>query len=203
MFLRHFLSYTVPKVILGILLTTGGLRAAPYFGETFSYQQPDGETFQVRLYGDEFFAYQETEDGYLITRDPKTGFFCYAKVTPDGSKLLSTGVRVGRAKPAGLQIKQRFAEGVAMSASLANRNLLEKDEKGRRNVGKKLVLEPSGEIRSVSSDGDSGVTIAPAPPPAPTLNKRVGLVLLVSFPDRPGDITKTVADIDNYCNAET
>ncbi len=77
--------------------------AAPHFGEEeFTYQQPDGESFQVRLYGDEFFAYVEKVDGFLVIRDPNNGLFCYAKVTPDGSDIISTGVRVGQAKPAGL-----------------------------------------------------------------------------------------------------
>lgn len=198
-----------------VAIISGRLLAAPYFGESFTYRQPDGEEFEVRLFGDEFFAYQETADGYLVIRDLQSGFFCYAKVTPDGAGMVSTGVRVGQAKPAGLDPKQRLGKGMAMMQSLGNRNRLGVDEKGRSNPGKKLVPANEGEIMNVPSDGTSTQpapapgdeadpgTPQPAPPSSTTLNNRVGLVLLASFPDRPGDVTKTVADIDNYCNAET
>lgn len=206
-------------ILLG--LATFVALAAPYNGEeSFTYRQPDGETFQVHLFGDEFFAYQETIDGYLVIRDPNSGIFCYAKVTPDGSEIISTGVRVGQAKPAGLTQKQRLAKNMAMQKSLGNRNLLGVDEKGRRNHGKKLIKGKNGNILNVAEadapvrpeggdepapDGSSTEPppVAPAPPVAPTVNKRVGLVLLASFPDRPGDVTKTVANVDDYCNAET
>lgn len=203
------------QAALAFLFTSTGLLAAPYFGEAFTYRQPDGETFQVHLYGDEFFAYQETVDGYLVVHDPNNGLFCYAKVTPDGSDIISTGVRVGQAKPAGIKSKQRLGPDMAMKKSLGNRNLLGVDERGRRNPGKKLKAGKGREILNVpivevspqAAPADASITgtdpiALPAPPAGPTLNQRVGLVLLASFPDLPGDVTKTVADIDDYCNAE-
>lgn len=90
---------------------TAVVTAAALNGEKlFTYTQPNGETFKVRLWGDEFFAYQETEDGYLVVRDPRKGFFCYAQVLPDGSDIVSTDVNVGHPKPAGLMPKQRLAK---------------------------------------------------------------------------------------------
>jgi M6 family metalloprotease-like protein len=38
------------------------------------------------------------------------------------------------------------------------------------------------------------------PPSATTTGTRVGLVLMAQFPDRPGDVTITPADIDAFCN---
>ena len=199
------------KALLVFSFSTGMLLAAPLSGESFTYNQPDGQTFKVNLFGDEFFAYQETEDGYLIIRDKDNGSFCYAQVTPDGASIISTGVKVGQPKPLGLKPKQRLAAGMAMMKSLPNRNSLKVNEKGQSNYKKKLVSNERGEISNVSraqasepqepaSEDDE--SIRSAPPSSPTLNNRVGLVLLASFPDRPGDVTKTVADIDNYCNAE-
>ncbi|MCH7226945.1 M6 family metalloprotease domain-containing protein [Haloferula sp. A504] len=198
-------------LILTVFIASQGVHAAPYDGEAFTYRQPDGEAFQVRLYGDEFFAYQQTDDGHLVIRDPESGFFCYAEVTPDGTRLVSTGVRVGANKPPGLQPGQRLAAGKAMSLSLENRNLLRVDAKGRPNPGKKLIEKADGKILSVAAEGGDPAPapgggeppVAPAPPSSPTIDQRVGLVLLASFPDRPGDVTKTVAEIDDYCNAET
>jgi hypothetical protein len=38
------------------------------------------------------------------------------------------------------------------------------------------------------------------PPSAATTRTRVGLVLMAQFPDRPGDVTITPAEIDDFCN---
>jgi len=34
-----------------------------------TWKQPDGTEFTARLWGDEFFSWMETNDGYRITRD--------------------------------------------------------------------------------------------------------------------------------------
>jgi M6 family metalloprotease-like protein len=217
------------KFCFVLFLFAGGTAAvaAPYSGETFTYSQPNGETFKVRLWGDEFFAYQETEDGYLVVRDPHKGFYCYAQVLPDGSDIISTGVRVGHAKPAGLKPKQRLAKGKAFEKSLGRRALLGADERGRRvfpdlkgaSKGQTLAGVTSSDTNTTlavqqsllyapapTGDGTTGVeppTIQPAPPANPTVATRKGLVLLASFPDAQGEITKTPTQIANYFNAQT
>lgn len=143
----------------------------------------------VRIYGDEFFAYQETEDGYLVTRDPRSGFFCYAKLTPDGRDLISTGVRIGKRPPAGLKPKARLAPGAAIAKGKKLRELLYRTEDGRidherlkqldietrKKAGKPLppaeaAPTPSSETEedasiqySPSPNGESGTYHAPAP----------------------------------------
>lgn len=203
--------------------------AAPYHGKTFTYGQPDGELFTVRLWGDEFFVYEETEDGYLITRDEKTGEYCYARVIKNGTEIVSTGVRVGQAKPRGLKPGQRLAPGVAMKKSQPRREALGVDDKGRlkaelrkeflknglenkRALQRKLGKQPD----APDEDGanEDGAHYAPgdpnslatgdeaiyAPPSNPSLGARRGLVLLAAFPDRPEDVIKTPQDIDRFFN---
>lgn len=192
--LRHR-AVSLRCVLAVVLLAAAGMSvAAPYTGERFTYRQPDGETFSVRLWGDEFFAYQETDDGFLVVRDPKKGFFCYAKVTPGGGDIVSTGVRVGRAKPPGLRRKGRLAPGAAFAKSRRNRDKLGFDDSGRMLPlpGEQVTPAPSVE------SGDPGfVTLATT---SPTTGTRVGLVLLASFPDRQGDISIPRSEVDAYCN---
>ena len=86
------LSILTITLFLGISTT---LYAAPYIGQqTFTYHQPDGSKLSVKLYGDEFFVYQRTLDGREIVKDPKTGFFCYARLSADGKLFVSTGIPV-------------------------------------------------------------------------------------------------------------
>jgi len=47
------------KALLVFSFSTGMLLAAPLSGESFTYNQPDGQTFKVNLFGDEFFAYKK------------------------------------------------------------------------------------------------------------------------------------------------
>ncbi|NQT91726.1 MAG: hypothetical protein HQ559_03120, partial [Lentisphaerae bacterium] len=81
----HLRCVLVMAFVFGILASS--VLAAPYEGKRFTYHQPDGSTFTVRLWGDEFFAYQETENGYLVKRDPKSGAFRYAATTKNGFYL--------------------------------------------------------------------------------------------------------------------
>ncbi len=51
--------------------------------------------------GDERLHGWETADGCTIVRDPRTGFWCYARKDENGN-LVSTGVRADEAPPAGV-----------------------------------------------------------------------------------------------------
>ena len=55
-------------------------KAIPAYPFPVKVIQPDGTEISIKLNGDEFFHYQTTLDGYLITRD-KDGFFKYGKLS--------------------------------------------------------------------------------------------------------------------------
>jgi len=173
--------------------------AEPYFGEEFTYYQPDGSSFQVRLCGDEFYAVAETLSGQVVIRDPATGYFCYAALNKDSTDYISTGENAGTMAdlaatrsagqsslpPSGL----RLAKSAEAQKHAAGRSRLNADSKGR------TIIQPEAGLDTLSDGG-----IASAPPSAPTVGKRVGLVLLVEFPDHPGDVTISQAEVDAYCN---
>ncbi|HEX5791418.1 MAG TPA: hypothetical protein VFY13_09690, partial [Luteolibacter sp.] len=217
---RHRLGSS-PLIVLCLGALCCLLHAAPYQGESFTYRQPDGEAFSVKLFGDEFFAYEETQQGHLIVRDPKNGEFCYAEVVDNGTNIVSTGVRVGHPVPNGLKPKQRLTPAAVMAHSRVRREMFGVDDEGRVTGPLRDVIFRKRAKRAPdqqAGEADADISFAPAPDgqamPAPdaasvqeaplipvTVNKRVGLVLMAFFPDRPGDKTKTREQIDTYCNA--
>ncbi|MDO4726710.1 MAG: hypothetical protein Q4A56_05765 [Porphyromonadaceae bacterium] len=44
-----------------------------------TFTQPNGDTIEVRLFGDERQHYYTTLDGYVIVKDAN-GYFCYGKI---------------------------------------------------------------------------------------------------------------------------
>ena len=76
----------------------------PYVGREFTFTNPDGTLVRVRGYGNQFAAVFETLDGFTVAKDPQTGFYHYAYLSPDGTRLEPTGPRVGTVEPAALDL---------------------------------------------------------------------------------------------------
>src|SRR6185503_5660481 len=91
----------------------------PFVNERFTFTNPDGSTIEVIGTGNQFFAHFETADGFTVVKDPQSGFYTYAEISNDNSRLLpvKNGI-VGQADPGSLNLKKH----VRVSASAA-RNL--------------------------------------------------------------------------------
>ncbi len=59
----------------------------PFYGEKFTFTQPDGSQLEVRGWGDQHNAVFETLDGYTVVQNPNTGYFEYATLTDDAEDL--------------------------------------------------------------------------------------------------------------------
>ena len=70
-----------------MMLLYPSLWSVPAYRKPITVTQPDGSTITVRLYGDEYFSYRTTADGYLLTEDAK-GYLDYAKI--DNNGLITT-----------------------------------------------------------------------------------------------------------------
>ncbi len=71
------------------------------FGEILNFSQENGSEVRLRVYGDEFYARHETEDGYTVIYDESLGKFTYA-ILKDG-RFVSSGVDVSQRPPPGLE----------------------------------------------------------------------------------------------------
>ena len=179
-------------------------RAVPYLGiGTYTYHQPDGSTLEVKLYGDEFFAYQRTVDGQEVTLDGQTGFWCYASLASDGRSFVSTGIPVVTSKPGAMAENRVLALAAGVAAPdqelpadvvLA---MVRAAQAEHRVDGRGVPLSPeTGAARQSDAAG-----VAPGPPSRSTLGTYVSLCILVDFPDQAGAITPT--EVDNFCNQPT
>ena len=66
----------------------------PFAGKTFTFTNPDGSTFEVRGWGDQYYAVFETLDGYTVVKDPATGYYQYAVLSDDKNSLVPSGTRM-------------------------------------------------------------------------------------------------------------
>ena len=139
----------------------------PVFGELFFHRQPDGTYVEGRIWGDEFYRVVESLDGYTLARDPKSGAACYARLSPDGNELVSTGVPVEPMLPAGLDIERHIRINPAAA---------------RAKVVMARAYAARGEAEVLAGLGRG------AQPDPPSSGDVQGIVLLVDFSDDPGTI---------------
>jgi len=168
--------------------------SSPFYGEEFTFTQPDGQKIEVRGWGDQHYAVFEDLDGFTIVQDPVTGFYEYATVSDDGDELEPTGVQVGSVDPRrvdlteGLRISPAAAKAKAeMSAGLPP------SSKSRWEVRRERA---TAALRAATLAPE----VSPAPPQRETVGTYVGLCLLVQFPDVPATISRE--DVDAFCNRQ-
>ena len=78
-------------LIAGLALTSFSSWAVPAKRDLRTVTQPDGSTLQVRRVGDESSHFIITSDGMLLSQNPVSGAYEYARITT-GGMLVSTGV---------------------------------------------------------------------------------------------------------------
>ncbi|MHC4906251.1 MAG: M6 family metalloprotease domain-containing protein [Planctomycetota bacterium] len=173
------------------------VQAAPHWGDMIEVAQPDGVSVSIKVWGDEFYIRAESLDGYTLTRDPQTGFICYADVDNEG-EFISTGIVYTGEALSELRSKNAWAQqrgqGLKKGLKLARTKRIEK-----ANINRALlkVNQPGHVVPTpdyVASDTGAPVSAAAAPLAGDIL----GLTLLIQFPDETGTISQS--EIDNYCN---
>ena len=97
---------------LGITLVAGlPLGAALLSNVPQTLVQPDGQVLHCYASGDEFYHWLHDENGYVITKDPNTGYFVYmAKIN---NQLMPTGCIPGRVDPRASNLQK----GIGISKS--------------------------------------------------------------------------------------
>ena len=162
----------------------------PFINERFTFTNPDGSTVEVIGSGNQFFAHFETDDGYTVVKDPQSGFYTYAEISNDNSRLLPVNnAIVGKVDPKSLKLKKHVrvsasvAKGMARASELAQdvvpRWKQRREEKKSLRQSKNLALRPD--------------VLA-----APTTGNYVGLCILVEFPDVPQTINRQ--EVIDFCN---
>jgi len=182
------------------VMTTLSSYAAP-FDRTWTIKQPDGTAIQVHGKGDDFYADVEF-NGYTVLFDPATSFHVYAQRT-DAGTLVPTGLVAGRDNPASLNLLKHIRPDKEVQKQLYKKRFERWDKdtqnskrwKARKDRTAELLSSASSVAAAPNPDGPS-----PAPPSWATVGNKVGLCLLVDFPDDPATIAQ--AQIDAFCNGD-
>ncbi|MEX2233623.1 MAG: M6 family metalloprotease domain-containing protein [Cyclobacteriaceae bacterium] len=158
-------------------------------GEQFTFTQPNGEKFEVRLWGNQYYATIETLDGYTIAQDPQTRYYHYAS-EQEGELIPS----------------DKVVTGTSIEANIAEKHLRNRIEVSKSLVYQRPGLAPGNsrwrqrrEEAKIEST-KSAITMAPAPPLRQPIGDYIGLCLLIEFPDVRATIPRD--EIDLYCNEQ-
>ncbi len=174
--------FTSAILLLLFAVSAADAVAAPFFGKKCELRQPDGSFVSAKAWGDEYHQTFEDLDGHTLTRDPVSGFICFAALSKDRAEFLSTGVVAN-------------APGAKPPMDVTPHLRLSKEGTARQAEAVKRRLKDGGRFRAVAA--------APAgePRPAPPSTGSVkGLCLVIDFPDRKGTIP--VATVDDFCNKQ-
>ncbi len=74
------------------------------FGELLTLSQEKGPDVRLRVYGDEFYARYETEEGYSVIYDQDLGRFVYALLQE--GRFVSSGMDLDHPAPSGISPHQ-------------------------------------------------------------------------------------------------
>lgn len=162
----------------------------PFYGEEFTFTQPDGTPFKVRGWGDQHYAVFETLDGYTVVEDPATGFYHYASSDAHLDALVPTGSIVGDAAPEHLNL----TPGIRLNQSAIKAQVL--------NDSTIFTTPSRWEVRreQFKTNHQAAMFAAGVEPVSSgnVIGEYVGLCLLIQFPDVPGTITQE--EVDAFCN---
>ena len=166
----------------------------PFIAKEFTFTNPDGTQVRLRGWGNQHQSVFETLDGFTVVKDPKTGFYQYAKLSPDKSKLLATGSKVGEEDPRRLglaqhiRIRREAARTKAISAPTAS---------PPRGIQRRWEVRRA-QKKAQFSAAPRAVGPLPQPPAQQTVGNYVGLCLLIQFPDVSGTISQQ--EVADFCN---
>lgn len=165
----------------------------PFHGRLFTFTQPDGSTVQLRGWGDQNYATFETAEGYTVTKNPATGFFEIARLSPDGNALEPAPGPGGHLDGAGAGVPRGLRVGRQRAAAIARESAL-------RTLGTRWQQrrqERRQQLRTLRAIGAAGGPLL-APPLNQVVGDYVGLCLLIDFADVPATIARE--EVDRFCN---
>jgi M6 family metalloprotease-like protein len=160
----------------------------PFVAEPFTFVQPDGSQVRLLGWGNQFRALFETPDGYTVVRDDESGYFHYAELSPDGTRLVPSGLRVGSVESRVLFLPQHLRP--ARVAGLESR------EAPTEPADRELGGERRWQVRRRERKEAAAAGLEAAE--ATAVGDIVGLCLLVRFPDVPATISRQ--EVDDFCN---
>lgn len=164
----------------------GVVNAAPYGpnGRPIKFTQPDGQTIQLKVFGDEYYGRTETAEGYTVVYSAADRAYYYANPAAKGEDLTPSAVRADQPAPEGLAKHIDCSEDKVRDIVKANRTRLAgaRDAQWKNRVSAYSALRRA-KVEGKSLDGPQAAAASIAA--APVLGKKKGLTILVQFPNDP------------------
>ncbi|KZN69193.1 M6 family metalloprotease domain-containing protein [Pseudoalteromonas luteoviolacea] len=159
--------------------------AIPYQNEEYQFTQPNGEVLTVYLNGNTYYAEQRTKSGALLVFDTKLKGMAYAKVSDDGTHLVSTGELASALN--------------AIHANTVNSVAIRQQGLSKQAI-QSLVLQKQQELMpAIESPLMTRMQTS-------SVNTQIsgevkGLTIIIDFPDERGTITKS--QVERFLNDRT
>ncbi|GAA5128849.1 M6 family metalloprotease domain-containing protein [Luteolibacter yonseiensis] len=173
----------------------GSAVAAPYGpdGRETKWTQPDGKVLQLKVFGDEYYGRTETSDGFSVYLNQADKTYYYAVLGADKKSFVSSGTRADAPAPAGLEKHLEQAGEVVDSIIGENHSKFEGDRADRWNkrVDAVQTLRSAAKGAGINRAAVDAAEILAAP----VNGSKVGLTILVQFPD---DTRTTRVDPTNF-----
>ncbi|AZZ95781.1 M6 family metalloprotease domain-containing protein [Pseudoalteromonas sp. R3] len=152
--------------------------AIPYNNTSYQFTQPDGQIVTLYLQGNDYYAEQRTADGRLVVFDETLKGMAYAKVSADGTTLVSTG---------------RLVE----SQHSIQRLSVSEPQAGLSDAAK-AALVASKRAQMLGSDKLSHSSMIRTQGAEEISGQVKGLTIIIDFPDERGTISK--AQVERFLN---
>ena len=156
---------------------------APYLGQTQPFSQPDGTSVEVKLFGDEYYMRGESTSGYTVIRDEKTGWICYAQLSADGTKLVSSDIHYTSEKDVPQLITSSIGQHIDLTTSNRNMAVQQNRTQLKADDFERNFTRKQDYLKSLTLSSPRNVK---------------ALTIVVDFSDQPATLTK--ADFESFCN---
>ena len=172
--------------------------AVPANPNGFYVEQPDGTRFKVRLRGDEWFHVEETMQGYTVLKD--RGWYHYAKRDAATGRLVSTGQRVGRGSPRGVQPGERPSDEARAREAAKRKVPVDTHDEVNGSKGRLRSRRNNSSGPARVSGADSSGSSAPQLAGVATSGSLKNLVVMIRWSDHGGRAVPTQADVNVLMN---
>ena len=168
-------------IICCILISCGHVWATGATANIVKYRQPDGSIISLKMFGDEFFAYSTTLDGYIVAIG-NDGYCYYANydsgyLNLSGNRVTGSGLSVKSSGSLFFAKAKGIPDGVAASLRKYAAN----------------VLKPEGDVDGLSY-------VRHAAQASETDGAKHSLVLLVQFADTLFTVNDTKSHFNGFLN---
>ena len=194
------------SVILAVL--PGLVDAAPYGpeGRSTRWVQPNGETLELRVFGDDYYGRTETATGHTVVHSPADGAYHFAELSADGASLVPSATLANEPAPAGQAPHLNIPAAKIREIVEANQVKFDGDRQQRWRQRVQAVRQVRAGLNGAASAGPAA---APSDKiqAAPVVGNMLGLTILVEFPDDPRtsgadpvNFPTTRSKIVRFCN---